>query len=675
MHYISLLLMVLLVNLSVVSAQITRTSYRINFEVDKAELDLTDKQVLDQILTDYRTTPYGELQLTAHTDADAADDYNMQLSRKRADAVMAYFTAQGMQPNRISVKWFGERKPEKSNMNDEGKSVNRRVDVLLTKVAFEQVGDLIKLAAPEYKQTFTINPNKDNIIKGRNGTIINIPKGSLMSKKGKPITSESVQIVMEEFLKPSDAAFQQLSTISNGRLLQSGGMFSVKAFAQDEEVVLKKGQKLQVEMPSINMQKGMELFTAVANAEGITEWKPTSQPFNPKGYKAGPVPFTKVDTKYLNSLKIPLAEVDAGNVLLSYDLPSFPIVPKEPVLKYKYTAPNKQTFFAWYERWFVPDFMLNKKLETEAMKRMKIADEAQVRYDKKMDIYRDAYTKYVADSAAYENSTLDTVRSWLRTQREQHQTYIKYMETKKWNAALAKLIEASDNNSLTYTNPKGLFLRWTVYDGRLSDQLQQHKLAIQRIDNLLTKSMANIVETYSKEGMLSLDVSKVGDYYSYTWNNETADNQMTANPKLTQLFNEAQLDILDKRQKAGLVDKDIVGNVYATSLSGFGTFNCDMYDNTPPQQMATITIPYEGDARVSFYVPKTNSYTYANKTKKGYTASLPKGTPVKVIFVTFNKENGPMLSIQKTTFKENTRLTPDPKSVTLVELQKGLTAL
>ncbi len=673
MHNISLLLMMLLVNLSAVSAQITRTQYRVNFDVDKAELDLADKQVLDQILSDYRTSPYGELELTAHTDADATDAYNIQLSRKRADAVTAYFTAKGLQANRISVKWFGERKPTTSNADTEGKAVNRRVDITLTKLAFQQVGDLIKLAAPEYKQTFTINPNKDNTIKGRNGTTITIPKGSLLTKSGKPITSESVQIVMEEFLKPSDAAFQQLSTVSDGRMLQSGGMFSVKAFAQDEEVVLKKGKQLQVEMPSINMQNGMALFTAETTPEGIVEWKPTSRPFNPKGYKPVPAPYTQVDTKYLNSLKLDIAEFDGSNVLMNYELPVFPKEPKKPVLSYKYKAVDKHTFFPWYQRWFVPGFILDNKIAAEELRRTKIANDAMSNYNQKMSHYQIAYAKYVDDSLAFENNNLETLRTWLREQRKQHSDYITYSETKQWNYALSQLISASDQHTLTYVNPKTMFTNWLQPNG---SSMLQHKIVLKKIDYLLTQRMANIVANHSQKGVLSLDMSHYrGDYNYNMIFNEIGYAQLNNNQKLQKLFADAQQDILEKRQAAGLIDQNIVGSVYNTSLSAFGTFNCDKYDNTPPEQMATITIPYQGDARVSFYVPKTNSYMYANKTNKGYTARLPKNLPMKVVFVTFTPENGPQLSIQQKSFTQNTTLKPEAKSVTLLELQKGLASL
>jgi hypothetical protein len=675
MHYNFTFLIMLLVNLSVVRAQITNNFYRVNFNVDEHVLDQADKLVLDKIAIDYQNCKYGELQLTAHTDADAANDYNMQLSRKRADAVTAYLITKGINTKRVSVKWFGENKPEKTNTNDEGKAINRRVDLTLKQVAFTNIGDLIKLAGPEYKQAYTIDPTKDNVIKGRNGTSIVIPKNSLVTKSGKPVEGSSIQIVLEEFLKPSDAAFNQLSTVSDGKLLQSGGMFSIKAFAQDEELVLQKGKQLQVEMPTINMQPGMELFTAVKNDDGIMEWKPTSVPFKPKGQKDRVMPFTKLDTKYLSSIKLPETEFDAGNISFTHNVPSFPKAPIKPRNKPELKEPNPQNYFAWYERWFVPGFILDKKLETEQTRRQAAYDKRMAAYNKKIDAYELAHQKYMVDSAAFELATLETFREWLREQRGEHIAYVHFLEIGLWNAALTNLISMSDNNNLTSTNPKAFFNSMLQPKGNQSANIFLHKNTIATIDFLLTQSMAKIVANHSKKGELNLDFRN-RNYYSYGgWENSIASIQFNEHPKLELMLDAAQKDIFAQREKAGMIDQNIMSTVYNTSLSSFGTFNCDKYDGTPPNRMATLTIPYKGDARVSVFVPKTNSYIYAMPTNKGYTVKLPKGSDVKVVLVAFNEFDGPSLSIQKINIKENKMLQLEPKSVTLTELQGQLASL
>lgn len=677
MHTIPLLLMMLLVNFSVVSAQTTRMKYRVNFDVDKAELDLADKQVLDKIITDYHTSPYGELQLTAHTDADADDAYNLQLSRKRAEAVTAYFTAHGLKANRISVKWFGERKPSTSNADTEGKAVNRRVDITLNQYNIHNSGELIKAASPEYKQTYTIDPTKDNTITGTNGTSVAIPKNALQTKSGKPVTATKVQIVLEEFLTPKDAAFNQLSTVSDGRMLESGGMFSIKAFAENEEVVLKKGKQLQVEMPTINMQKGMELFEAVPTANGVTEWKPLSVPFVPKETKPAPVIFTKLDTAYLRSLIVSQPAFDVEHMELIYDVPELPKAPKELKPLPEFVAPTYQSTFEWYERWFVPGFILDKKLRKEYARQEELYAGQRAKYNKRLARYEVAYRQYVQDSTQFEQSTLSAMQNWLRAQQPIYAAYVRYLETKQWNSAIGELIYKSDNNQLTAKNPQDLFVRYFERVGKTNIERDKFIQAVYRIDFLLTQSMTHIVKDYAKAGMLIPAESNPSFYSSFSFKNTFFEQQLADNPKLIKELNDARQDIAQQRKQAGLADKDIplISTSYTTTLTAFGSFNCDRFRNIPPAQMATITIPYEGEAKVSFFVAGTNSYMYAAKTESGYTSTLPKGLPIKIVFVVYHPTDGPQLCIQQTALSGNTTMPLETKSISLAELQKELASL
>jgi hypothetical protein len=675
MHYTSHLLIMLLVNLSVVSAQKNQSFYRVNFNVDEAKLDPEDKLVLDKIHADYLKGNYGEIILTAHTDADATDTYNMTLSQRRADVVTSYLSEKGIQRNRVSVKWFGERKPDKSNNSTEGKAINRRVDITLKGYKIENSGELIQLVSPEYKQSYTINPTKENTIKGTHGTTVSIPKNALQTKAGKPVTADQVQIVLEEFLQPKDAAFNQLSTVSDGRMLESGGMFSIKAYAQDEEVILKKGKQMHVEMPTINMQKGMELFTAVKNENGITEWKPASVPFTPKPVKPDPILFTTLDTKYLRGLIVDQPEFDVEKMEHVYEVPDMPKAPRPLQPKPVLIVPTKQSEFAWYERVFIPWFILDKKIAAEYERREKIYHNKMSRYNRQLAIYETAYEKYFIDSTEFERSTLTTMQNWLRKQRESYSAYVQYLETKQWNHALGQLIYLSENDQLTDRNPEDLFIRYVKGNGAHSAEREKYIQAIYRIDFLLTQSMTHIVQDQTTSGVLLPLGDKVSLYASFDFKNTVIEQQLANNPALPKMLQAAQLDLKRQRQKAGLTDDIQVSTSYTTTLTEFGLFNCDRFRNFPPAQMVTVTVPYTGEAKVSFYVAGTNSFMYGNKTENGYSVSLPKGLPIKVVFVAFTESNGPLLNIQQTTLTANTTLPVEPKNVTLDELQKELASL
>ena len=74
--------------------------------------------------------PALRLSIEGHTDSDGADDANLALSQKRADAVKAWLVAQGTAADRLQTKGLGESKPLDANATPEGKANNRRVELV-----------------------------------------------------------------------------------------------------------------------------------------------------------------------------------------------------------------------------------------------------------------------------------------------------------------------------------------------------------------------------------------------------------------------------------------------------------------------------------------------------------------------------------------------------------------
>lgn len=82
-----------------------------------------------QVLYKYKDTT---LEVVGHTDSVGKDDYNQDLSYKRAYSVADYLTAQGVQGNRIQTQGFGETRPIADNNTDSGRAQNRRVEMYIT---------------------------------------------------------------------------------------------------------------------------------------------------------------------------------------------------------------------------------------------------------------------------------------------------------------------------------------------------------------------------------------------------------------------------------------------------------------------------------------------------------------------------------------------------------------
>ena len=71
--------------------------------------------------------------IEGHTDSVGTKSYNQNLSEKRANAVKNYLISQGVDSNRLSSIGFGEDKPIDTNVNANGRSNNRRVEILFVK--------------------------------------------------------------------------------------------------------------------------------------------------------------------------------------------------------------------------------------------------------------------------------------------------------------------------------------------------------------------------------------------------------------------------------------------------------------------------------------------------------------------------------------------------------------
>lgn len=99
----------------------------VGFEVNSAQLTTSSRDVLSSLAADLKKYPRLKIELQGHTDSSGADQYNLQLSQKRADAVRDYLLAQGVSSSQLTSKGYGETQPIEDNSTAEGRAANRRV--------------------------------------------------------------------------------------------------------------------------------------------------------------------------------------------------------------------------------------------------------------------------------------------------------------------------------------------------------------------------------------------------------------------------------------------------------------------------------------------------------------------------------------------------------------------
>lgn len=89
--------------------------------------------ILDVIAENMRRdVPDAALTVLGHTDAVGTNAYNIDLSRRRAAAVISALVARGVNPDQLSAVAIGKRQPIAPNDTDEGRALNRRVEFLVS---------------------------------------------------------------------------------------------------------------------------------------------------------------------------------------------------------------------------------------------------------------------------------------------------------------------------------------------------------------------------------------------------------------------------------------------------------------------------------------------------------------------------------------------------------------
>ena len=102
------------------------------FETGKSEVKIDSYPELDRLIQLMMDVPTLKIELSGHTDNVGNDEYNLNLSQRRADAVRAYLTSRGVDKSRVLAVGYGESKPVDSNDTKDGRANNRRTEFEIT---------------------------------------------------------------------------------------------------------------------------------------------------------------------------------------------------------------------------------------------------------------------------------------------------------------------------------------------------------------------------------------------------------------------------------------------------------------------------------------------------------------------------------------------------------------
>lgn len=101
------------------------------FDFDRADLRPEARQNLANLARSLIEHGGTEVLLVGHTDSVGSDEYNQNLSERRAQAARSYLISLGVAPDRITAVGRGETEPIASNDTEAGRQQNRRVEVAI----------------------------------------------------------------------------------------------------------------------------------------------------------------------------------------------------------------------------------------------------------------------------------------------------------------------------------------------------------------------------------------------------------------------------------------------------------------------------------------------------------------------------------------------------------------
>jgi outer membrane protein OmpA-like peptidoglycan-associated protein len=112
------------------------------FDVNKATLKPQTKVNLNKLAEILKKYAETNILIEGHTDSTGSEEYNLELSKRRAQSVANYLVEGAVNESRITIKWYGESQLVATNDTAEGRQANRRVEIAI--MANEKLKEIAK---------------------------------------------------------------------------------------------------------------------------------------------------------------------------------------------------------------------------------------------------------------------------------------------------------------------------------------------------------------------------------------------------------------------------------------------------------------------------------------------------------------------------------------------------
>lgn len=120
-------------------------------------------------------------------------------------------------------------------------------------------------------QFYQVNGSRDTILETEGGIILQIPAGAFLNATGDDVTND-YEIEIKEATTPLEIMRAGLTTISNGKLLETGGMFYINARQNGKNLIIPANKTIHASIPNRQPGKQMMLFDGQRMPNGDINW-------------------------------------------------------------------------------------------------------------------------------------------------------------------------------------------------------------------------------------------------------------------------------------------------------------------------------------------------------------------------------------------------------------------
>lgn len=402
-----------------------KKEYAVYFESNSYELNKAAQTVLEKSLAVYDNEQM-TIRLQAFTDDVGSQAFNEKLANQRALAVQKYLLANRITANQIELLKSEELKLNENEDKASQRRKNRRVVIQFwgeipekgsssetSKKPNATLVDFFEQEQKRAQQFFRFDASLGTVIEGKRGTILQIPPDALVRTDGKEIEG-MVKFTLQEAYSYGDMLLQNLNTTAQGKQLETGGMFFMKAVdASGTELKVKKGAQLQASLPTKEAKLGgMQAFEGAEDANGNIDWSATNRFVNNIGYSFGKYAQTCQNYK-VQELENALKEVafvpDLGGRLPRQQAkPKFSLrKPQSPRLKVLKKKSSKEELEKQYpQRKQESSLGYYRRIITKRSQLARVYRKGQYANNNKIRAFNSDSLKYVRTKKSYDNQLL-----------------------------------------------------------------------------------------------------------------------------------------------------------------------------------------------------------------------------------------------------------------------------